>query len=63
MTLFQKKIWICFMGFSVLSIFNSNHTYAYTSAKNESINKVTSYSAAPLKAHIHKSHKFQIKKH
>ncbi len=28
MKLFQKKIWICFMGFSVLSIYNCNHAYA-----------------------------------
>lgn len=36
MTLFQKKIWICLMGFSVLNIFNVNHSLAsekYTSVK------------------------------
>ncbi len=42
MDLFQKKIWICLMGFSLLNLLNFNHAFASQtlkqSAKVKSIN-------------------------
>jgi hypothetical protein len=54
MAIFQKKIWICLMGFSVLSIFNMNHSFADDSAEGKSVKESVSNSAKHAK---HKTNK------